>query len=94
MRVEGDPIRFRFRLEDDDTARRPFAVSSTLLTEQSDVPSQNVFAQAYVRIAYDLPTTTRTAEFMRNVEVPEGLAQAKQTLDEGRDPQTNWTRNY
>jgi len=81
-----------FHLVDDDAAVWPFNADSALLTDckgnsgcEAGTES-NIFAQAYVRVSYDLASSDKKAPFVRNVgsEDTDWAAQ----LQTGRDETT------
>jgi hypothetical protein len=77
-----------FHLVDDDASAHPFIPDLSLLAADSDDPVANVFAQAYVRIKYDLTSAGRIPPFVRNVQTDLTGGTYQQQLLRGHDPTT------
>jgi hypothetical protein len=69
----------------DDDSIQPFAPTSQFLTGGTDDPKQNIFSQAYMELAFDLPSATQAA-FARNI--PDGDPSWATQLTKGRDATT------
>lgn len=79
VNVTSSPI-IPIELNDDDGASHPYQPDVSLMQE-SDSTSQNIFAAAYIRPAYDIGSGANTGPFKRNIE----NANAEAQLTAGRD---------
>jgi hypothetical protein len=82
-----------FHLVDDDLAVPAPPTCSSMLQPDSDLPTENIFAQAYIRIVA-LPAMVVRAPFVRNVLADS--AQIYAQLQRGHDPtmqhsETHWS---
>jgi hypothetical protein len=89
----GADARLPFYLVDDDSVSHPFSIHQTdYLRAGSDDPTQNILAQAYVTVRYDLPNFSSVPAFRRNLN--DTLEDWQRQLLQGRDKTTVSTPSF